>query len=942
VGAAHLPGDRGVINLLRKKGYKLRPVTVSNRDNKQKEDVEKMTAKVAFQPYTSPDKLIQMEIPGKLFNFTGISLLNQLQYADLANGAYYLTSRIKTNALALGQKEEDVLKKIDSLLYENIPGKIIQKESITNNGYKGFDITNRTRRGDLQRYQLFVTPFEVLMFKMSGNKDYVAGEEGRHFFSTIKLSAPVTGQWTSYTAPNQMFSVKLPHAPHTGDNTPARSRVARTEYEAFDKATGNSYMITLRNVRNNSMLGEDTTDLSFAEESLQLSDFVKQQESRKMTSYRGYPCLDIVNKNNDNSYTRSRIILQGIHYYVLSARYKKDKSSTQPFFDSFVPGTPVYGQYTRYTDTSLYFSVNTAVQLKDEPMNTLMRMDMPNANEENDFSGYRRITKAFTSDSTGEEVTVTLRRYGKYFSVKDSASYWDRLTDELGNDGDFVVKSREYQRTPAWESVLLTMRDTNSSRSMIKKAILKNGAIYTLTALTDTLESPSGFISTFFKTFAPADTSFGSSIYTSKASLLFNDFYSSDSTTRKQARNLYSVAIYENKHADTLINMLHKWSASEKNYLDIKAGLIEELGALKSDNIVPYLRNAYQQSNDTSRLQYAILRALLQQKSPSAYKTFNELMLKEIPIFTNESTIYGLTRTMRDTLGLAATLFPDLLQLTALADYKEGIYSMLATLVDSGRINPAIYEPYIGQIAFEGRIVLQKEMAVEQEKEEDEEDNNQQRGQRIYSTNGLLNDYAVLLLPYRQQNKNAARFFERYERFKNPAEQIQLASLYLRNNLPVKDSVLNNIAHQDKYRVKLWSELSSINRLDKFPAKERKQENIARSLLYGMQQYNNRFDTLVLVAKQVTSYRFKQRTVYFFKYKQKDDTNWYMAIAGPQPENTAEYSDETGLTALTGQTLRDDKRVAEQFNKVLKQLKYRYRSRYNNDYSTVAMIDEDE
>ncbi|UYQ91513.1 TraB/GumN family protein [Chitinophaga horti] len=941
VGAAHLPGDRGVINLLRKKGYKVRPIAVTGRDHEQKDQVEKMTAPVVFQSYTSDDKLIQLDIPGKLYNFTGISLLNQLQYADLANGAYYLVSRVKTNALALGHKEEDVLKKVDSLLYENIPGKIISKETIQNNGYTGYNIVNRTRRGDLQRYQLFVTPFEVLVFKISGNKDYVDGEEAKRFFSSIKLTPLPATNWSGYTNPAALFSIQFPHTPHAGDNTPRRSIAKRSEYEAFDKQTGNSYMVTLRNARNTANLEEDTTDISFAEESLQLSDFVKQQVSRKFITYRGYPCLEVINQNNDQTYTRTRIVLQGIHYYVLSARYKKDKSQTDRFFDSFIPGQPQYTTYQQHQDTTLYFHVKTAVKSEDDDLSELIGMEMED-NGNNEFTGYRRMTKAFTSDSTGEEVIVTLRRFGKYYSVKDSAAYWNTLADEFSNDGDMVITQRKHERLPGWESLLLTMRDTNSSRMILKKAILKNSAIYTITALTDTLTGASGFIRTFFDTFAPADTTFGQSIYTSKASLLFKDFYSTDSTTRKHARNLYGSVIYENKHADTLMAMINRWKSSEKNYLDTKTGLIDELGILKQENIVPYLRNAYERANDTASLQQAILRGLLRQQTPAAYATFKELILKEIPIFTNESSIYSLTRTMLDTMALSSTLFPDLLQMTALADYKAPVYGLLATLVDSGRIQPNVYESYIGQIAFEGRIVLQKAMIAEQANNadgEDEDDPVLRRNIRTYYVNDELNDYAVLLLPYRERNKNAARFFEKYESFKNPAEQIALARLYLRNNQPVKDSVLKSIAKQDKYRAKLWSALSSINRLDRFPKGEAKQEDMARSLLHGLQQYNTRYDTIALVSRQVTTYKFQKQAVYFFKYRQKDDTNWYIAIAGPQPENAATNSVDTRLAVLSGIPIKDDQPVLGQFYKVLKSVKYRKRAQYNDDFSDMAAID---
>ena len=64
------------------------------------------------------------------------------------------------------------------------PVKLFPKHRSVKNGYKGYDIVNSTRRGDMQRYHIFVTPFEVLFFKMSGNGDYVkGGDEAKRFLA---------------------------------------------------------------------------------------------------------------------------------------------------------------------------------------------------------------------------------------------------------------------------------------------------------------------------------------------------------------------------------------------------------------------------------------------------------------------------------------------------------------------------------------------------------------------------------------------------------------------------------------------------------------------------------------------------------------------------------------------------------------------------------------
>src|SRR5215470_6573873 len=69
VGAAHLPGNRGVIELLRKKGYKLRPVKMGERDSKDKDKVEKLRVPVTFNTQTSDDGFFKVDIPGKFYRF---------------------------------------------------------------------------------------------------------------------------------------------------------------------------------------------------------------------------------------------------------------------------------------------------------------------------------------------------------------------------------------------------------------------------------------------------------------------------------------------------------------------------------------------------------------------------------------------------------------------------------------------------------------------------------------------------------------------------------------------------------------------------------------------------------------------------------------------------------------------------------------------------------
>lgn len=928
VGAAHLPGDRGLIYMLRKAGYTVRPVAITNRDSEQKELLEKMKAPVVFRPYVSDDGWIKAELPGKLYNFSNLTMLQQLQYADLANGAYYLVSRIKTNALSLGQNEQDVLKKVDSLLYENIPGRIISRQQIKNSGYAGFDIRNRTRRGDLQRYNIFVTPFEIFIFKISGNGDYAAGEEGDKFFASIRLKQLPPPEWTVYNPAEGSFSVKLPHPPVHSNNVALRSMSKRQEYEALDKKTGNSFLIIRKTIPDYSLLEEDTVELSFAEESFQQSQFIKQQKNRRIFTWLGRPCLEIVNQNTDNSFTQTRFLLQGANYYVLSARYQQDKKSAQGFFDTFTLRNPQYANFRTHKDTSLYFSVETAVKADERDGTDDMMEQMAGVDEDEYYRAvYTVKEQQFQSDSTGETIQVAFQKLHRYYSIKDSAEYWNDKAKQFSNNGDLVVHSKKYEKLPGWETCLFQMRDTNSTKNFLYKIYLRKGAVYTLSAITDNIAGPSAFVTRFFDSFTPEDTMAGTSIYRNKTPLLLEDFYSKDSVFRNQARQSIVNVHYRDEDAPALIRMIKGWHAGEKNYSEVKIDLIEQLGTIQHPDILPFLRQAYQAANDTSALQYAVLTALLHQQTREAHDVFRELVLKEIPVFGDMSQPAGLFEPMYDSLRLSAALFPDLLQFTALTDYKNNVYTLLAELADSGYINSGVYKEQINQIAFDARVNLQKQLSSEQrlgeKDDEDEEENWSVTAANM--ENYPLHNFAVLLLPYKNTNKNAERFFSRYETLKNTGQQVLRAQLYIRNKLPVTDSLLNNIAGNEKYRVKLWEALEEIGAQNRFPAKYGSQESIARSILYNAETYDKKIDTLVLLGKQHTTHRFRKGIVYFYKYRPKNSDRWQLAVSGMQPENGKQWSAEDGLTQLTSLAFQADKPLPGQFTRVIRHVKYRNR-----------------
>ncbi len=247
------------------------------------------------------------------------------------------------------------------------------------------------------------------------------------------------------------------------------------------------------------------------------------------------------------------------------------------------------------------------------------------------------------------------------------------------------------------------------------------------------------------------------------------------------------------------------------------------------------MKSAYLAAEDTSALQRAVSQALLRQKTAAANALFKELVLADIPILGESDRIYDWFFPMYDTLQLSAGLFPELLQLTALSEYKSSIYRFMALAADSNALPANLYADHIGQIAFDARAALQELVSESQSQEEEPET---KRG--FEPADDEIEQFAVMLLPFRDKNRNAARFFNSLEKVKQPAQQISLISLYLRRGLPVKDSLLEAIAAEDIYRARLWDALESIGQSERFPKRYRKQEMLARSELMASMDWGNR------------------------------------------------------------------------------------------------------
>jgi uncharacterized protein YbaP (TraB family) len=948
VGAAHLPGRRGVIELLRKKGYTLRPVIMPDRDATRRDDIDKIKVPVTFTGFTADDGAFSVSVPGALHRRPeshGID--DSWQYADMSNGAYYMIGRVNTHSCFLGEKDETILKKIDSMLYENIPGKILKKVDITRSGYRGYDITGRTRRGDLQRYNIVVTPYEIWVFKMSGTNNYVDGPEADQFFSSIRIRGNTPSAPVDFAPARGGFTIRLPRTPRQDLDPSGVDGTSRWEYEASDSTNGDAFLIWKKSVQNYRFLEEDTADLALMEESFRQSDCIAKSLSRKTGLYGARACLDALYQTKDGSCLCARFLIHGPDYYVLAARSHSKDRSFAAFFNSFTITPYRYSAFRNYADTFMHINVTTPMV---PDVDAGMRRIIERASSEEflnslpDYNNYwpHPRTALFEDDSTGEAVFVSVESFPKYYYPKDSATFWTDETNEKRLRQDMILGPRQpfplltgTSVNAAADSVVgyrYSISDTNTSRRINTWLFLKDNRLFRILSLTDSTDmktdTGSEFIRRFYATLRPIEPVSGPSVFDSKLDIFFRDFNSTDSLIAQRAREAIPNVYFGPTGVPALLRTINALRYNGKDYFEIKTRLINELGyindTLATSPVVDGLHRIYQRAGDTSTIQNAVFKALAHHKTRAAYELLKQLMVQDPPIFENTADYTYLFQDLGDSLPLARTLFPDLLQLASVDDYKGNILGLLASLVDSGYLKGADYESYFSQIWFDARIQWKKQHGRDEkklQKKEDDNDDNNSDNDSEENTGNDLDDYAILLTPFYDKNPNIPRFFDRMLASKDASLRLNTAILLLRHDRPVPDTIIRSLAAADQYRSDLYRQLMSIDHADRFPKQYLNQLDMSRSVL-AAGKGNTGLADIQYVAKQKFQFKQSKGFVYFYKYKSGRDDDWQIGISGIQPSDPAAVSTSSEFVSLTGKKLKPNIPVNTQFDDQLRKLMF--------------------
>jgi uncharacterized protein YbaP (TraB family) len=980
VGAAHLPGEEGMIELLRKKGYTVEPVLPRNsrKSDQIRDQLDAKVKPVNFVKQFVSDSTFSVMVPGNLTQIVNLENIKYYIHADMVNGNFYTIVRLKYSGPLSGITPQQMQQRIDSMLFEYIPGKITSKKEVANSGLKGIDIHNKTRRGDEQHYQIFFNEMEVILFKLGGKQKYASGTEAKQFFNSIQFYNR-SENMVLFSPPTKGFSVKIPANYSYVKNTGSSVKGLVEDVYSWHKGSRTFYGLKRAVYNDFNYLEEDTFELNILSKNILVNFNFREKVKKELTEDLGFPAIKISGVNKQGQIFTGRLLIKGVHYYLQYIVSDKEPAPNNEFFTSFkLSDFESTNRIQEVYDDDFHFkvvdevSVSAFSKFNEQIAEAFEKLSVVKEKESTPYFDYHSATKSYYSPSSNEYVSIAYEKYNDY-DYRTVEEMEEQLLTTIRDYNSLIPTNVKSEKTASLYKFSTVIKDTGTRRAIDLRVIVKNGVRYEISAPFDTVIGLRGWTKTFMETFTPKDSVIGKNIFENKFSLLLDHLSSADTALRKQANVSLTNAIGMQKaYLEDYIKFLKDKRVDQVNE-DSKAQLFVNGGTSASEKIIEPYRNLYKQYTDSFYLQLCLLKGLAYLKTQNSYNAFSTLILSEVPLVGTENTVSDVFNVLNDSLELCKKFFPGFLSLTRYEEYRPSVYGLLASLVSKKIISPSVYQSYKSTILGDANLALKrynpnktvnnsdysndydyldkslKELAESlQSSLEGLSNNNLYKGSAYLKNIDAVSrpelvNYAFILSPFYRSDEKVKQFFTKLTKIKSQNVTMPVAINLLKQNIVLNDTLVEFYAKNKNTRTYFYTELEKEKLTEKFNKDYLSQEALVESVIasqkqlstiYGYDKDRKQKDSLMLFKKIRANNKYQAGNIYIYRVAKtrRDEDVWAVAFVG---DSKLEINPSIEIVNVN-YAVDSRKSEEENINQVLSEFRLSYRKRavnvYNNPY----------
>ncbi|MCU0385704.1 MAG: TraB/GumN family protein [Flavihumibacter sp.] len=889
VGAAHLPGDSGMIQLLRNKGFEVKPVFSSNRVEPDEFLHQQTTLNWKENTWSNGDFVIKM--PGSGANMDDMGAFQKAcVYFDPFSMSGYMSGFIPMVFRSEAEIDSAYLRMRKNYEAE---GDLFRDSVWLLNGKKAYEIEGKNKHGFMQVLASPVPGGMVLNMIISMSKSGLKMARATSFFHSFvvnkKPQDPKKYGWRRKIIALKQLSYEAPVELEFTETKEDSSWITQT-FAGSDEITGNYFLINLM---------ETKPGLFSSLDSLYFLDVIKsyqEDETYQLYDYSfitqdGFPGVSISfgsSEAGDSLRYLFNIINRGNRRYAIMVAYfpgEKNLADAQRFQKGirFLP-----------------YAANRTVAGHPSFENFLIQSPMPFV-KETDAAIEEGSSRFIMYDSTSA-VTFHVQKepLNRYYSTKSDSSFLSQFIEFFkATEADSLVQLEiKYQDGYATADGVFDLDGTHNLKRV--KIMASGDTLYSVAGVFSSEVSKTAAYQTIFDSFRLQQPSPNS--YTqSKAKRLFQDLLLPDSLIFQEAKDALSQVDLSKEELPYLHEaLLHPLIDFSDRLPCTHDEVIRRLLEVMDSSTIAFIQQAYPGLKERNAvLQYPLLSVLARFQTADSYRLIESLLSSGLPASGSPDILYS---ALQDSLELAKTFFPFVLQhsddsllRTILPRFTLDMKSINALADNSFKE----LQPVFISLADQYQLQMQ----------------DKQLDMPIH-----FDELVKLLLLY--GSPEALQRIDSFAVHSNEDIQYNTVNVLIEEKKPVPSVALYKLLADPFYRAPLYRKFNETNQLKKFPARYRKPVLIAESQLYREIWYGTEDYKLKFIKQISLKQDGKKQYYYLYKvsFNTEDGEESYLGVAGPFLSKSRIDTTPGEYTGVYYDELLDESKLMEQFEAFIQSL----------------------
>lgn len=898
VGAAHIPGDEGVVSLLRSQGYTVTPVYSINRI--APEDYNFKQVEIPWVNTGSGSKLYSIEMPGKPVDIylNSDSSMVMRMYFDVVQMRAFFTAGLSIPPLYIGRQ--------DSLLNNLMKnytdrGMNVTIKDITINEVTGKEMTGTDTLGNLLRAQFFSSQSMIVMNIISAfKKNMLSGSDPERFFNSFKLDEEekITGNskteivhgWHRYNLDKYGFSVELPLTYTENKKIYENESWEQHQFTAMDQKDDIFYGMAVSTIKKGYYSNSDSAYFEELAENM-ITNLEAEEISNRHFTFSGYPACEIKGKKastNGIIYLKMFFVNKGPRSYLLfttSAKEDNKDDGTGRFFSSFnfIPGKANFWKPRKPEDKS--FGTWSPSEINKE--------EIQESQYEEKYS--------ILDTASMIQFFIDRETFPPYFWADSDTGFLNDKVKTYISYTDSVIFNTPYTKGNIHGVDLLVKMDGTHNRKRLR-AFMNGDTLYSIYSFLPEQYLEQENFKRVFEDFTMNVESPARTLYNKKTMQLMLALQSKDSATFSSAKETLAYVNFSREDIPDLQQaLLYPYMDFDTTYYynigkDISVK-IEELDSSYSS--IEFIRKNYPLlSGDREMIKPYLLGLLSQLKTKESYELLKELILKSPPQINK--AIY-FRNGLYDSVALTKNLYPEIISLTADPALFDFINDITLMMIDSGAVDKSILKSYSNGFLKSGNRILSE--SPDQLKE------------RYFQYTSFVKLLGLLNSP--ETNEMLKKFGQlEIMDLKNTVVIAQVTN----GETPSADNI-KKLASSDQYRKDLYDEFKKIGKESLFPKEFASQKLFGQSAIYSYSSDDDYPpDRIEYIGERTETYLGKKVKIFLYKVCFEDEEQGetcYLGVAGPFSLNKNDLESSNDITDIYWDEEFDTKKINEWVKKII-------------------------